>query len=120
MDIPTLRKVIELYLRGFGYQEISKRTGIARSTVQDTVNRWRVGQTGIFDQALSYVDEITEIARGMRQNNTRMCNLKIPFLNASFLNVPNVFFQQLYSFFWAVMGYWYDFFSLIIKNGHLT
>ena len=25
MDIPTLRKVIELYLRGFGYQEISKQ-----------------------------------------------------------------------------------------------
>ena len=40
MDIQTLRKVIELYLRGFGYQEISKRTGIARSTVQDTVNIW--------------------------------------------------------------------------------
>ena len=49
MDIPTLRKVIELYLRGFGYQEISKRTGTAKSTVQDTVNRWREGQTGIFD-----------------------------------------------------------------------
>ncbi|WMT44436.1 MAG: helix-turn-helix domain-containing protein [Cuniculiplasma divulgatum] len=46
MDIQTLRKVIELYLRGFGYQEISKRTCIARSTVQDTVNRWREGQTG--------------------------------------------------------------------------
>ena len=41
MDIQTLRKVIDLYLRGFGYQEISKCTGIARSTVQDTVNRWK-------------------------------------------------------------------------------
>ena len=40
MDIPTLRKVIELYLRGFGYQEILRRTGIVKSTIKDTVNIW--------------------------------------------------------------------------------
>jgi transposase len=40
MYIPTLRKIIELYLRGFDYQEILRRTGIVKSTIQDTVNIW--------------------------------------------------------------------------------
>ena len=116
MDIPTLRKVIELYLRGFGYQEISKRTGIARSTVQDTVNRWREGQTGIFDQALSYVDDITDIARGMRQNGTRIEDLKMPFLNASVLRGLNVDLQELYSFYDAVRGYGPDVLPAMAKT----
>ncbi len=116
MDIQTLRKVIDLYLRGFGYQEISKRTGIARSTVQDTVNRWREGQTGIFDQALSYVDEITEIARDMRQNGTRIEDVKMPFLNASVLKNLNIDLQELYSFYDAVRGYGPDVIPAMAKT----
>ena len=105
MDIPTLRKVIELYLRGFGYQEISKRTGIARSTVQDTVNRWREGQTGIFDQTLRYVDDITEIASCMRLNGTWIEDSKMSFQNASVLSGLNIDLQELYSFYDAAKGY---------------
>ena len=52
MDITTLPKDIEYYLRGFGYQEISKRIGIAGSTIKDIVNIWKKCQTGTFDKAL--------------------------------------------------------------------
>lgn len=38
MDITTLPKDIEYYLRGFGYREISKRIGIAGPTIKDIVN----------------------------------------------------------------------------------
>jgi len=105
MDIPTLRKVIDLYLRGFGYQEISKRTDIARSTVQDAVNNWKSGNTGIFGEAIGYVDEITEIARYMRQSGIRIEDLKMPFLNASVLRGLNTDLQELYSFYDTVRGY---------------
>lgn len=105
MDISTLRKVIELYLRGYGYSEISKRTDIARSTVQDALNKWKTGQTGIFDEALGYVDEITPIARDMRQRGIKLEDLKMPFLNASVLKGLNIDLQQLYSFYEAVRGY---------------
>ncbi len=43
MYIPTLGKVIDLYLRGLGYHEISMCSGITRPTVQDNVNRWKKG-----------------------------------------------------------------------------
>jgi predicted nucleic acid-binding Zn-ribbon protein len=116
MDISTLQKVIELYLRGYGYGEISKRTDIARSTVQDTVNKWKDGQTGIFDEALGYVDDITGIARDMRQNGVKIEDLKMPFLNASVLKRLNIDLQELYSFYEAVRGYGSDVVSEIART----
>lgn len=105
MDIPTLRKVIDLYLRGFGYQEISRRTNIARSTVQDAVNNWKSGNTGIFGESIGYVDEITEIARYMSQNGIRSEDLKMPILNACVLRGLNIDVQELYSFYDTIRGY---------------
>ena len=116
MDIPTLRKVIELYLRGFGYQEISKRTGIARSTVQDAVARWRSGNTGIFGEAVSYVDEITEIARCLRENGIRLEDIKMPILSASVLKSLNVDLEDLYSFYDTVKDYGPDVVRALAKT----
>ena len=95
MDIPTLRNVIDLYLRGFGYQEISKRTDIARSTVQDAVNNWKSGNTGIFGEAIGYVDDITEIARYMRQSGIRIRDLTGPLLNSSIMKRIDIDLQEL-------------------------
>ncbi|MFG1520245.1 MAG: helix-turn-helix domain-containing protein, partial [Thermoplasmataceae archaeon] len=116
MDIPRLRKVIELYLSGYGYAEISKRTDIARSTVQDAVNNWKSGNTGIFGEAMGYVDEITEIARYMRQSGIRIEDLKMPFLNASVLRGLNIDLQELYSFYDTVRGYGPDVVSSMART----
>ncbi len=115
MDITTLKKIIELYLKGSGYLEISKRTGVARSTVQDTVNKWKSGQTGIFDDALGYVDNITEIAKSMRQNGIKLEDLKMPFLNASVLRGLNIDLQDLYSLYDAIKDYGSDLLPEIAK-----
>lgn len=98
-------KIIELYQEGYGYSEISKRTDVAQSTVEDTVNKWKEGQTGIFDNALGYVDEITGIARDMRKNGLKLEDLKMRFLNASILKGLNVDLQELYSLHDALRGY---------------
>ena len=111
-----LRKVIDLYLRGFGYQEISKRTDIARSTVQDAVNNWKSGNTGIFGEAIGYVDDITEIARYMRQNGIRIEDLKMPFLNAYVLRGLNIDLQELYPFYDTIRGYGPDVVSSMART----
>ena len=105
MYIPTLGKVIDLYLMGLGYHEISMRSGITRPTVQDIVNRWKKGQTGIFDQTLRYVDDITEIASCMRLNDTWIEDSKMSFQNASVLSGLNIDLQELYSFYDTARGY---------------
>ena len=115
MDITTLKKIIELYLRGYGYSEISKRTGVARSTVEDAVNKWKNGQTGIFDEALGYVNDITEIARNMRKNSIKLEDLKMPSLNASVLKGLNIDLQELYSFYDAIKVYDSDLLPKIAK-----
>ena len=80
------------------------------------MNRWREGRTGIFDQAISYVDDITDIARDMRQNGTRLEDVKMPFLNASVLRGLNIDLQELYSFYDAVRGYGPDAVSAMAKT----
>lgn len=116
MDITTLKKIIELYLRGCGYSEISKRTGVARSTVQDTVNKWKSGQTGIFEDALGYVDHITEIAIFMRKNGIKLEDLRMPFLNASVLKGLDIDLQELYSLYDAIKDFGSDLLPEIAKT----
>lgn len=116
MQMETLRKIIELHLKGFGYTEISKRTGIARSTVQDAVAKWRSGNTGIFGEAVSYVDEITEIARYLRGNGVRLEDIKMPILSASVLKSLNVDLEDLYSFYDTVKDYGPDVVRALAKT----
>ena len=108
--------VIEFYLREYGYGEISKHIEIARPTVQDTVDKRKAGQTGIFDEALGYVDDIKEIVRDMKQHGVKIEDLKMPFLNASVLKRLNIDLQELYSFYEAVRGYGSDIVSEIARS----
>jgi hypothetical protein len=54
---------------------------------------------------MGYVDDITEIARYMRQSGIRIEDLKMPFLNASDLRGLNIDLQELYSFYDTIRGY---------------
>ncbi len=116
MDIPTLRKIIELHLKGYRYSEISKRSGIARSTVQDAVNRWRSGQTSIFEESVGYVEDITDIAKDMRKYGLKIEDLKMPFLNASVLKGMGIDLQDLCNLYDIIRNYGPDILPEIIRT----
>lgn len=69
--MPTMRKVIERYIKRRSFGEISRDLNLARFTVQSAIERWRNGLSGIFDEHLGYLEEILELEKYIRSTGTK-------------------------------------------------
>jgi predicted nucleic acid-binding Zn-ribbon protein len=95
MKDSQIRNMIRLYIEGKSYSEISKKVGMARSTVQSYVEKWRSGELDEYRDAIPYEEEVLEIARYLRSNGISIQNLREPLLNHQVLMSLNMDLSEL-------------------------
>ena len=81
MKISEINNIITLHLRDMSVREISSKTGRARSTVEDVIEKWRRGEFPVMREELNYESTILEIASYLRKNGLKVADIAHQFLN---------------------------------------
>jgi len=68
-EIPPSKKleVVKLYFEGLSYDEIAKRTGVAKGTVTAIVEELKDGKFPQFERVTDLVNEVGDLAVGLRK-----------------------------------------------------
>ena len=85
MNLNQFKKVFTLYLKSDSYSEIEKSTGIPKSTVQRWIQEFKDGDIGMYKDTLPYIDELTEVAKFMRENGLELADIKSAAVIASII-----------------------------------
>ena len=85
MNLNQFKKVFTLYLKSDSYSEIEKSTGIPKSTVQRWIQEFKDGDIGIYKETLPYIEELTEVAKFMRENGLELADIKSAAVIASII-----------------------------------
>jgi predicted nuclease with TOPRIM domain len=95
MKVSQIRNIIGLHIEGYSYSEIAGKTGVARSTVQLYVEKWRNGLLDEYRDDLPYEEEVLEIAKYLRSNKMSIQDLREPLLNHQILKSLNIDLAEL-------------------------
>ena len=60
-------EVVKLYFEGLAYDDIAKKTGVAKGSVAAMVEALRVGEFPQFEQVTDLVNELRELTVGLRK-----------------------------------------------------
>lgn len=71
-----IAKIISLHIQGFSVREITQKTGKAKSTVQDYINRWRSHQLSALSDAVPLEEELIELSRYTKENGIPLESVK--------------------------------------------
>jgi transposase-like protein len=81
METSKIRNIVKLFIMGESYSSIANKVGVARSTVQAYVEKWREGELGEYSDSIPFEREITEIASYLKSSRLFIKDLREPFLN---------------------------------------
>ncbi len=95
MKYAEIVTIIKLHLKGESVRSIEKKTGRAKSTIEDAINNWRSGQVEYIQEAIPYEDTMMEIASYMKKNNLHIGTFAESFLNHSVLGALSIDMEDL-------------------------
>lgn len=81
MDISQIKNIMKLHIQGESLTAISNKMGIARSTADEYIKKWRHGELDEFREQMPFEKEILEIASYLKSNSLSLNDLREPFLN---------------------------------------
>ena len=76
MEMRIVEKIIRLHLNGKSVREIEAETGVSKSTVEDVINRWRTGDHGIFQEAISIEQGVINLNLYLKESGSSVPKLK--------------------------------------------